>query len=99
MVVLIGVAVCTVTDVSVNAMGLIAAVTAVWSICLQQYLKARSGKKNCMYILFQKYSLDSFNLLGDMALVQAASLVLTDPFVDLWLTGKRIDKYNYALPS
>ncbi|CAL4942336.1 unnamed protein product [Urochloa decumbens] len=37
MVVLIGVAVCTVTDVSVNARGLIAAVIAVWSTALQQY--------------------------------------------------------------
>jgi hypothetical protein len=38
MVVLIGVAVCTVTDVSVNARGLIAAVIAVWSTALQQYV-------------------------------------------------------------
>ena len=38
MVVLIGVAVCTVTDVSVNARGLIASVIAVWSTALQQYV-------------------------------------------------------------
>jgi hypothetical protein len=38
MVVLIGVAVCTVTNVSVNARGLIAAVIAVWSTAFQQYL-------------------------------------------------------------
>jgi hypothetical protein len=38
MVVLIGVAVCTVTDVSVNAKGLIAAVIAVWSTAFQQYV-------------------------------------------------------------
>jgi solute carrier family 35 protein E3 len=38
MVVLIGVAVCTVTDVSVNAKGLAAAVIAVWSTALQQYV-------------------------------------------------------------
>jgi hypothetical protein len=37
-VVLAGVAVCTVTDVSVNARGLVAAVVAVWSTALQQYV-------------------------------------------------------------
>lgn len=36
--VLLGVAVCTVTDVSVNAKGFIAAVVAVWSTALQQYV-------------------------------------------------------------
>lgn len=38
MVVLLGVAVCTVTDVSVNAKGFIAALVAVWSTALQQYV-------------------------------------------------------------
>jgi hypothetical protein len=90
MVVLIGVAVCTVSDVSVNAKGLMAAVIAVWSTCLQQYY---------VHFLQKKYSLNSFNLLGHMAPVQAASLVLVGPLVDFWLTGKRIDKYDYALPS
>ena len=36
--VLLGVAVCTVTDVSVNAKGFIAAFVAVWSTALQQYV-------------------------------------------------------------
>lgn len=36
--VLLGVAVCTVTDVSVNAKGFIAAAVAVWSTALQQYV-------------------------------------------------------------
>lgn len=36
--VLLGVAVCTVTDVSVNAKGLLAASVAVWSTALQQYV-------------------------------------------------------------
>lgn len=38
LVVLLGVAVCTVTDVSVNAKGFIAAFIAVWSTSLQQYV-------------------------------------------------------------
>lgn len=37
-VVLVGVAICTVTDVSVNAKGLMAAIIAVWSTSLQQYV-------------------------------------------------------------
>ncbi|KAM7276865.1 hypothetical protein ACFE04_018731 [Oxalis oulophora] len=37
-VVLLGVAVCTVTDVSVNTKGFIAAIIAVWSTSLQQYV-------------------------------------------------------------
>lgn len=36
--VLLGVAVCTVTDVSVNTKGFIAALVAVWSTALQQYV-------------------------------------------------------------
>ena len=38
LVVLLGVAVCTVTDVSVNVRGFVAAVIAVWSTALQQYV-------------------------------------------------------------
>ena len=37
--VLAGVAVCTVSDVSVNAKGLISACIAVWSTSLQQYVR------------------------------------------------------------
>ncbi|KAI4317173.1 hypothetical protein L6164_025067 [Bauhinia variegata] len=89
-VVLLGVAVCTVTDVSVNAKGFIAAVVAVWSTALQQYY---------VHFLQRKYSLGSFNLLGHTAPSQAASLLLFGPFVDYWLTSKRVDSYAYGLTS
>ncbi|KAK7316990.1 hypothetical protein RJT34_00857 [Clitoria ternatea] len=88
--VLIGVAVCTVTDVSVNAKGFIAAVIAVWSTALQQYY---------VHYLQRKYSIGSFNLLGHTAPVQAASLLLVGPFLDYWLTNKRVDAYGYGLTS
>uniref|UniRef100_A0A5B6Z3X2 Putative UDP-galactose transporter 2 n=1 Tax=Davidia involucrata TaxID=16924 RepID=A0A5B6Z3X2_DAVIN len=88
--VLLGVAVCTVTDVSVNAKGFIAAFVAVWSTSLQQYY---------VHFLQRKYSLGSFNLLGHTAPVQAASLLLLGPFLDYWLTNKRVDAYNYSLVS
>ncbi|XP_028229727.1 UDP-rhamnose/UDP-galactose transporter 6-like isoform X1 [Glycine soja] len=88
--VLLGVAVCTVTDVSVNAKGFIAAVIAVWSTALQQYY---------VHFLQRKYSIGSFNLLGHTAPAQAASLLLVGPFMDYWLTGKRVDAYGYGLTS
>ncbi|XP_022963290.1 UDP-rhamnose/UDP-galactose transporter 4 [Cucurbita moschata] len=88
--VLLGVGVCTVTDVSVNMKGFVAAVVAVWSTALQQYY---------VHHLQRKYSLGSFNLLGHTAPVQAASLLLVGPFSDYWLTGKRVDAYGYTFMS
>lgn len=88
--VLLGVAVCTVTDVSVNAKGFIAALIAVWSTALQQYY---------VHFLQRKYSLGSFNLLGHTAPAQAASLLLVGPFLDYWLTNKRVDAYGYSITS
>lgn len=87
MVVLVGVAVCTVTDVSVNAKGMLAAVIAVWSTAFQQYY---------VHYLQRKYSLNSFNLLGHTAPAQAGSLLLVGPFVDFLLTGKRVDHFNFT---
>ncbi|GLT74613.1 hypothetical protein SLA2020_464010 [Shorea laevis] len=86
-VVLLGVGVCTVTDVSVNAKGFIAAFIAVWSTSLQQYY---------VHHLQRRYSLSSFNLLGHTAPAQAATLLLIGPFMDYWLTNKRVDAYNYT---
>lgn len=88
--VLLGVAVCTVTDVSVNAKGFLAAIVAVWSTALQQYY---------VHFLQRKYSLGSFNLLGHTAPVQASSLLVVGPFLDYWLTNKRVDAYNFTWTS
>ncbi|KAL9245689.1 hypothetical protein vseg_019312 [Gypsophila vaccaria] len=85
--VLVGVGVCTVTDVSVNAKGFMAAFVAVWSTALQQYY---------VHHLQHKYSISSFNLLGRTAPVQAASLLVVGPFMDYWLTNKRVDAYPYS---
>ncbi|KAJ7277595.1 hypothetical protein O6H91_12G084500 [Diphasiastrum complanatum] len=90
MVVLFGVAICTVSDVSVNMKGFIAAAIAVWSTALQQYY---------VHYLQKKYSLSSFDLLGHTAPVQAASLIMAGPLVDYWLTGSRVDSYDYNIYS
>ncbi|ANM67048.1 Nucleotide-sugar transporter family protein [Arabidopsis thaliana] len=84
--VLVGVGVCTVTDVSVNTKGFVAAFVAVWSTALQQYY---------VHYLQRKYSLSSFNLLGHTAPAQAATLLIVGPFLDYWLTDKRVDMYDY----
>lgn len=34
--------------------------------------------------------------MGHTAPVQAASLLLLGPFVDYWLTNKRVDAYDYG---
>jgi hypothetical protein len=47
--------------------------------------------------LQRKYSLGSFNLLGHTAPAQAASLLIFGPFVDFWLTNKRVDTFNYTM--
>ncbi|XP_062097593.1 UDP-rhamnose/UDP-galactose transporter 6-like [Humulus lupulus] len=90
LIVLLGVGVCTVTDVSVNTKGFVAAFIAVWSTSLQQYY---------VHYLQRKYSLGSFNLLGHTAPAQAASLLVLGPFLDYWLTSKRVDAYNYNFAS
>ncbi|XP_068639832.1 UDP-rhamnose/UDP-galactose transporter 6 [Aristolochia californica] len=89
-VVLLGVAVCTVTDVSVNTKGFIAAFIAVWSTAIQQYY---------VHYLQRKYSLGSFNLLGHTAPAQAATLLVVGPFLDYWLTTKRVDMFDYNAVS
>ncbi|CAL5031157.1 unnamed protein product [Urochloa decumbens] len=86
MVVLVGVAICTVTDVTVNTKGLIAAAVAVCSTAFQQHY---------IHHLQKKYSLSAFHLLSHTAPAQAASLLLLGPFVDLWLTNNRVDTYHY----
>ncbi|KAG1365530.1 putative UDP-rhamnose/UDP-galactose transporter 5 [Cocos nucifera] len=71
-VVLIGVAVCTVTDVSVNTKGLIAATIAVWSTSLQQYVFIISscliavGTNLSQFICIGRFSAVSFQVLGHM---------------------------------
>jgi hypothetical protein len=48
-----------------------------------------------VHYLQRKYSLSSFNLLGHTAPAQAATLLIVGPFLDYWLTDKRVDMYDY----
>lgn len=84
-VVVIGVGVCTVTDVKVNAKGFLCACVAVFSTSLQQITIGSLQKK---------YSIGSFELLSKTAPIQAISLLVLGPFVDYYLNGKFVTTYK-----
>ncbi|CAH9074853.1 unnamed protein product [Cuscuta epithymum] len=86
-VVVIGVGVCTVTDVKINAKGFLCACVAVLSTSLQQI---------SIGSLQKKYSIGSFELLSRTAPIQAASLLVLGPFVDYFLSGILILDYKYS---
>ncbi|KAJ7967034.1 UDP-galactose transporter 2 [Quillaja saponaria] len=86
-VVVIGVGVCTVTDVKVNLKGFLCACLAVLSTSLQQI---------SIGSLQQKYSIGSFELLSKTAPIQALSLLVFGPFIDYYLSGKLITNYKIS---
>ncbi|CAK9163633.1 unnamed protein product [Ilex paraguariensis] len=86
-VVVVGVGVCTVTDVKVNAKGFFCALVAVISSSLQQI---------SIGSLQKKYSIGSFELLSKTAPIQAISLLFLGPFIDYYLNGKSISDYTLS---
>ncbi|PWZ13802.1 hypothetical protein Zm00014a_018466 [Zea mays] len=94
--VLVGVAVCTVTDVSVNSQGLLAAVIAVWSTALQQHFFIvlsciiAVGTNLSQFICIGRFTAVSFQVLGHMKTV----LVLTLGF---FFFGKEGLNFHVAL--
>lgn len=86
--VVIGVGVCTVTDVKVNAKGFLCATVAVLSTSLQQI---------SIGSLQKKYSIGSFELLSKTAPFQALSLIVLGPFVDYYLNGKFLMNYKMSI--
>ncbi|KAI0501589.1 UDP-rhamnose/UDP-galactose transporter 2 [Dendrobium catenatum] len=89
-VVVVGVGVCTVTDVKVNGKGFVCACIAVLSTSLQQI---------SIGSLQKKYSIGSFELLSKTAPIQALSLVILGPFIDYYLNGKSILDYKFSSGS
>eukprot|EP00262_Sarcandra_glabra_P019799 TRINITY_DN7633_c0_g1_i2.p1 TRINITY_DN7633_c0_g1~~TRINITY_DN7633_c0_g1_i2.p1 ORF type:complete len:363 (+),score=47.41 TRINITY_DN7633_c0_g1_i2:140-1090(+) len=86
-VVVVGVGVCTVTDVKVNAKGFLCACVAVLSTSLQQI---------SIGSLQKKYSVGSFELLSKTAPIQAISLLLFGPVIDYYLNGQFISNYKVS---
>ncbi|KAI7740928.1 hypothetical protein M8C21_033055 [Ambrosia artemisiifolia] len=89
-VVVIGVGVCTVTDVKVNAKGFICACVAVLATSLQQI---------SIGSLQKKYSIGAFELLSKTAPIQALSLLVLGPFIDYYLSGRLISDYMKTISS
>ncbi|KAK9109629.1 hypothetical protein Sjap_017689 [Stephania japonica] len=87
LVVVVGVGVCTVTDVKVNAKGFICACVAVLSTSLQQI---------SIGSLQKKYNIGSFELLSKTAPIQALSLLMFGPFIDYFLNGQFISNYKLS---
>lgn len=86
--VVIGVGVCTVTDVKVNMNGFLAAAVGVFCTSLQQI---------SIGSLQQKYTIGSFDLLSQTAPIQSASLLLLGPFIDYCLNGRNLLEYEFSL--
>ncbi|GAU29542.1 hypothetical protein TSUD_115640 [Trifolium subterraneum] len=86
-VVIIGVGICTVSDVKVNLKGFTCACLAVLSTSLQQI---------SIGSLQKKYSIGSFELLSKTAPIQALFLIFLGPFVDYYLSGKLITNYEMS---
>lgn len=86
-VVVVGVGVCTVTDVKVNAKGFLCALVAILCTSLQQI---------SIGSLQRKYTIGSFELLSKTAPIQALSLLTVGPFIDYCLTSRSLLKYNYT---
>ncbi|KAL6271033.1 hypothetical protein ACE6H2_027944 [Prunus campanulata] len=86
-VVVVGVGICTVTDVKVNAKGFLCACVAILCTSLQQI---------SIGSLQKKYSIGSFELLSKTAPIQALSLLVFGPFFDYYLTGKVLLEYKLS---
>lgn len=86
-VVVLGVGVCTVTDVKVNPKGFLCACVAVISTSLQQI---------SIGSLQKKYSIGSFELLSKTAPIQAISLLLFGPIIDYLLNGNSLLDYKFS---
>ncbi|KAK1393435.1 UDP-galactose transporter 2 [Heracleum sosnowskyi] len=86
-VVVIGVGVCTVTDVKVNAKGFLCASIAVLSTSFQQI---------SIDSLQKKYTIGSFELLSKTAPIQAISLLILGPFVDYYISKNNILNYSFS---
>ncbi|GFS38171.1 nucleotide-sugar transporter family protein [Actinidia rufa] len=98
LVVVIGVGVCTITDVKVNAK-VQAKDFSIKRPCLLVYARTHKPCRSICRVsgsLQKKYSIGSFELLSKTAPIQALSLLLLGPFIDYYLGGKFIANYKMS---
>ncbi|GBF98779.1 hypothetical protein Rsub_11361 [Raphidocelis subcapitata] len=86
-VVAVGVGIVTVTDVSVNSLGLIIAGISVVASGMQQILCG---------VVQRKHKLQSHQLLSCTAPVQGAILIVLGPPIDYYITGASVMKYTWT---
>jgi hypothetical protein len=89
-VVLLGVAVATVSDVGLNGAGLAVAALAVLATAGQQVL---------IGALQKTHSITANDLVGQTAPIQAASMLLMGPLVDYLVVGEYVWTYQWHVPS
>ncbi|KAH7673970.1 Glucose-6-phosphate/phosphate and phosphoenolpyruvate/phosphate antiporter domain-containing protein [Dioscorea alata] len=87
-IVVLGVGICTVTDVRVNAQGFICACVAVAATAWQQIR---------IEYFQEKYSISSFELLSKTAPIQAISLLIFGPFIDYYLNHVNLLNYKASV--
>ncbi|CAI5507177.1 unnamed protein product [Closterium sp. Naga37s-1] len=85
-VVMLGVALCTVSEIHVNPLGLAVAAFAVLCSAMHMML---------IGLLQERYSIGSFDLLSQSAPLQAFMLLLVGPSLDLFLTSRSLLDYHY----
>lgn len=90
LVVVTGVAIVTVTDVTIKPMGLIVAAISVVSSGMQQIL-CGTIQRNC--------KLQSHQLLANTAPVQGVMLLAVGPFVDKAVSGNWVSQYTITTPG
>ncbi|CAI7755533.1 unnamed protein product [Closterium sp. NIES-53] len=85
-VVMLGVALCTVSEIHVNPLGLAVAAFAVLCSAMHMML---------IGLLQERYAIGSFDLLSQSAPIQAFMLLLIGPSLDLLLTSRSLLDYHY----
>ncbi|CAI5513901.1 unnamed protein product [Closterium sp. Naga37s-1] len=85
-VVMLGVALCTVSEIHVNPLGLAVAAFAVLCSAMHMML---------IGLLQERYAIGSFDLLSQSAPLQAFMLLLIGPSLDLLLTSRSLLDYHY----
>eukprot|EP00240_Pyramimonas_obovata_P004109 CAMPEP_0118925814 /NCGR_PEP_ID=MMETSP1169-20130426/3637_1 /TAXON_ID=36882 /ORGANISM="Pyramimonas obovata, Strain CCMP722" /LENGTH=343 /DNA_ID=CAMNT_0006867217 /DNA_START=141 /DNA_END=1172 /DNA_ORIENTATION=- len=89
-VVLMGVAISTVSDVGFNIPGIVVAGIAVFSTAMQQVLVGHLQKK---------HNIGANELVGVTAPMQAASLLLLGPMIDRVIVGRFVWAYEMNVPT
>ena len=84
-----------------NFLSVCVCIPAVAHVVCDQLISYRNTRWWLVFhhYLKRKYLLSSFNLLGHTTPIQAGSLLLVGPFLDYWLTEKRVNMFKYDISS